>query len=123
MAHFSIGHVLRLRDGTYAVRSAAYPSCEGYDPQIWEAREQFRQALSEHVRQIIQQGEVPSALYLSLEEAESSFSEHCKREIEAPDRLPKTFDYVTIVELDLPAEDAERFAAIRIGQLLPETQW
>jgi hypothetical protein len=123
MAYFSIGHVLRLRDGMYAVRSADYPSCAGCDPQIWPAREQFRQALSEQVRQMILQGEVPSGLFLSLEEAQSSFSEHCNRQIEAPDRLPKTFDYVTIVELDLPAEDAERFAAIRIGQLLPQTQW
>jgi hypothetical protein len=122
MAHFSIAHVLRLRDGKYAVRSAEYPSCEGCDAQMWPAREQFRQALSEHVRQMIQDGEMPS-LYLSLEEAESTFSEHCKTQIQAPDRLPKTYDYAVIVEVNLPADDAERLAALRIGRLLPETQW
>jgi hypothetical protein len=121
MAHFSIAHVVRLRDGTYAVRSAAYPSCEGRDLQAWAARQQFRQALTEHIRQMIREGEVPP-LYLSLEEAEEDLREHCKIQIEAPDRLPKTFDYAVIVEVDLAAEDAERFAAIRIGELLPETR-
>jgi hypothetical protein len=121
MAHFSIAHIVRLRDGTFAVRSAQYPSCEGHDLQAWAAREQYRQALSEHVRQMIQEGEVPP-LYLSLEEAEEDLSEHCKLQIEAPDRLPKSYDYAVIVEIDLAAEDAERFAAIRIGELLPETR-
>jgi len=121
MAHFSIAHVLRLRDGMFAVRSAEYPSCEGHDAQMWAAREQYRRALSEHVRQMIQEGEVPP-LYLSLEEAESIFREQCKTQIPAPDRLPKTYDYAVIVEVDLPADDAERFAAIRIGKLLPETR-
>jgi hypothetical protein len=121
MAHFSIAHVLRLRNGMFAVRSAEYPSCEGHDLQVWPAREQYRQALSEHVRQMIQEGELPS-LYLSLEEAQEVMSEHCKLQIEAADRLPKTHDYAVIVEVNLAAEDAERFAAIRIGQLLPETR-
>jgi hypothetical protein len=121
MAHFSIAHVLRLRDGMYAVRSAEYPSCEGLDAEIWPAREQFRQALSEHVRQMIRDGEMPS-LYLSLEEAEAIFGEHCRTQIPAPDRLPKTYDYAVIVEVDLPADDAERLAAIRIGKFLPDTQ-
>jgi hypothetical protein len=121
MAHFSIAHVVRLRDGTYAVRSAAYPSCEGRDLQAWAARQQFRQALTEHIRQMIREGEVPP-LYLSLEEAEEDLREHCKIQIEAPDRLPKIFDYAVIVEVDLAAEDAQRFAAIRIGELLPETR-
>ena len=120
MAHFSIAHVLRLRDGRYAVRSAEYPSCEGYDAEMWPARQQFQQALSEHVHEMIQRGEMP-CLYLSLEEAEAIFSEHCKTQIPAPDRLPKTYDYAVIVEVNLPADDAERFAAIRIGKLLPET--
>jgi hypothetical protein len=43
-------------------------------------------------------------------------------QIEAPDRLPKTYDYAVIVEVDLAAADAERFAAIRIDELLPETR-
>lgn len=121
MAHFSIGYILRLRDGRYAVRSAEYPACEGCDLQVWPAREQFRQALTEHVRQIINQGEMPF-LYPSLEEAESSLSKHCRIQIPAADRLPNTFDFATIVEVELPAKDAERFAALRIGKLLPETQ-
>jgi hypothetical protein len=122
MAHFSIAHVLRTRGGMFAVRSAEYPSCEGCDAEMWPAREQFRQALSEHVREMIQQGEVPS-LCLSLEEAQALLGEHCKTQIPAADRLPKTYDYAVIVEVDLPADEAERFATIRIGKLLPETRW
>jgi hypothetical protein len=120
MAHFSIAHVVRLRDGMFAVRSAEYPTCEGRDLEMWPAREQFRQALSEHVRHMIQEGEMPP-LYLSLEEAESIFTEHCKAQLPAPDRLPKTFDYAVIVEVNLPPDEAERFAAIRIGKLLPDS--
>jgi hypothetical protein len=121
MAHFAIAHVMRLRDGLYAVRSAEYPGCEGRDVALWPARAQFRQALSEHVSRMIQDGEMPS-LFHSLEEAESALGEHCKVQIEAPDRLPKTFDYTVIVEVELAADDAERLAAIRIGKLLPETR-
>jgi hypothetical protein len=121
MAHFSIAYILRLRDGTFAVRSAAYPNCEGRDLHAWAAREQFRQALTAQVRQMIQEGEVPP-LYLSLEEAEDDLRAQCKVQIEAPDRLPKTYDFAAIVQVDLAAEDAERFAAIRIGELLPETR-
>jgi len=121
MAHFSIAHILRTRDGMFAVRSADYPACEGSDAEMWPAREQFRHAVSERVRDMIQQGELPP-LCLSLEEAESLLGEHCKMQIPAPDRLPKTYDYTVIVEVDLPAEDAERFAAIRIGKLLPDAK-
>jgi hypothetical protein len=121
MAHFSIAHVVRLRDGMFAVRSADYPTLEGCDAQMWPAREQYRRALCEHVRDMIQQGEIPP-LCLSLEEAESSLGEHCKTQIPAPDRLPKTYDYAMIVEVDLPPDDAERFAAIRIGRFLPEAK-
>jgi len=121
MAYFSIAHVLRRRDGLYAVRSAEYPTCEGCDVSVWPAREQFRLALSEQVGQMIRQGEIPS-LYLSLEEAQASLGEHCKMQIPAPDRLPRTHDYAVIVEVDVAADDAERFAALRIGKLLPETR-
>jgi hypothetical protein len=121
MAHFSIAHVVRLRDGTFAVRSPDYPACEGHDMDAWAARGQFRASLSEQVRQMIQDGEVPP-LYLSFEEAQEDLSLHCKVQIEAPDRLPKTYDYAVIVEVDLAAEEAERFAAIRIGELLPESR-
>jgi hypothetical protein len=121
MAHFAVGHVLQRRDGMYAVRSNEFPACEGRDVALWTAREQFRQALSEHVRHMIQQGELPS-LYVSLEEAESILIEHCRIQIPDPERRPKTYDYAVIVEVNLPAEEAERFAAIRIGKLLPETR-
>jgi ABC-type arginine transport system ATPase subunit len=121
MAHFSIAHVLRLRDGMFAVRSAEYPSCEGHDFQMWPAREQFRQALSERVRHMIQQGELPP-LCASLAEAQSSLAEHCKIQLPAADRLPKTYDYAVIVPLDLSPDDAERFAAARAGKLIPEPQ-
>jgi hypothetical protein len=120
MAYFSIAHVLRRQDGMYAVRSAEYPSCEGCGVSVWPAREQFRLALSEQVGQMIRQGEVPS-LYLSLEEAQSSLGEHCKIQIPAADRLPRTYDYAMIVEVDLAADAAERFATLRISKLLPET--
>lgn len=121
MAHFSIAHIVRLRDGTFAVRSAEFPSCEGRDMQMWPAREKFRAALSEHVRQMIEHGEMPR-LYPSLVEAEVKFSEHCKLQLPADDRLPNSFDYATIVDLDLPPDDAERLAAIRIEKLLPESR-
>src|ERR1700730_195764 len=121
MPYFSIAHVMQTRDGLFAVRSAEYPACEGRDFQMWQAREQFRQALSERVRQMIQQGEMPS-LYLSLEEAESNLVQHCKKQIPPADRLPKSYDYAVIVEVDLAADEAERFAAIRIGKLLPESK-
>ena len=121
MAYFSIAHVLRRQDGMYAVRSAEHPACDGCGVSVWPAREQFRLALSEQVGQMIRQGEVPS-LYLSLEEAQSSLSEHCKIQIPAADRLPGTYDYAMIVEVDLAADAAERFATLRIGKLLPETR-
>ena len=119
MAHFSIGHIVRLRDGMFAVRSADYPACEGRDQQVWPAREQFRQALSARVRQAIQRGEAPP-LFLTLQDAVASLPAHCKNQLEAPDRQPNTFDYAVIVEVELAAEEAERFISLRIGKLLPE---
>jgi hypothetical protein len=122
MPYFSIAHVLQRRDGLFAVRSTEFPACEGCDFQVWQAREQFRQALSEHVRQMIQQGEMPS-LHLSLEEAEAGLREHCKMQIPAPDRRPRTYDYPVIIEVSLADDDAERLAAMKIDKLLPETRW
>jgi hypothetical protein len=121
MAHFSIAHIVRLRDGTFAVRSTEFPACEGRDIQVWPAREKFRAALSDHVHGMIEHGEMPS-LYPSLEEAEAKFGEHCKLQIAADDRLPQSFDYAMIVEVSLPPDDADRLAAIRIGKLLPEAR-
>jgi hypothetical protein len=121
MAHFSIAHVLRLRDGTYAVRSADYPECEGRDVQVWPAREKFRAALSKHVSGMIEQGELPPALYPSLDEAQSRFGAHCRMQLAAEDRQPNTFDYAVIVNLELPRIGSERLAALRVGKLLPES--
>jgi hypothetical protein len=121
MTHFSIAHVLRLRDGMFAVRSAEFPSCEGQDSQMWSAREQYRQALSERVREMIRNGETPS-LCVSVAEAEASLAEHCKMQLPAEDRLPKTYDYAVIVDLELAPDDAERFAVARSRKLLPEPQ-
>jgi hypothetical protein len=47
--------------------------------------------------------------------------ERCKIQIPAADRLPRTYDYAMIVEVDLAADAAERFATLRISKLLPET--
>ena len=113
MSHFSIAHVVRLRDGTFAVRSTEFPSCEGRDIQMWPAREKFRAALSEHVREMIEHGEMPR-LYPSLGDAEAKFGEHCRQQIPAEDRMPNSFDYATIVDLQLPPDDADRLAALRI---------
>lgn len=121
MAHFSIAHVVRLQDGMYAVRSADYPNCEGRDIQVWPAREKFRAALLELVQEMIGEGEMPPGLCLSLEEVQAKFGEHCRRQLEAEDRLPGTSDYAVVVDLDLPATEAERYVAIRTRKLLPES--
>lgn len=122
MAHFSIAHVLRLRDGSYAVRCADYPECEGRDVEAWPAREKFCAALSEQVQEMIGQGELPPGLYVSLDEAQAKFGEHCRMQLEAEDRQPNTFDYAVIVEVSLPAAEAERYAKMRVGKLLPESR-
>jgi hypothetical protein len=122
MAHFSIAHVLRLRDGMYAVRSADYPQCEGRDVQVWPAREKFRTALSEQVTGMIEQGELPPALYPTLDEAQSKLGVHCRMQLESEDRQPNTSDYAVIVDLDLPSIEAERLTALRVGKLLPESR-
>jgi hypothetical protein len=106
----------------YAVRSTDYPECEGRDVQVWPAREKFRTALSQRLSGMIEQGELPPGLYPSLEEVQSKFSAHCRIQIEAADRQPGTFDYAVIIEVSLAAAQAERFAAIRIGKLLPESR-
>src|SRR6516164_8887134 len=105
MAHFSIAHIVRLRDGTYAVLSADYPGCEGRDIQAWPARERFRAALSEQVHAMIGEGELPPGLYLSVE-----------------DRQPQTSDYAVIVDFELSAAEAERFAKMRAHSRLPESR-
>ena len=119
MAHYSIAHVVRLRDGMLSVRSAEYPACEARDVQMWPARDQFREALTLRARAAIAKGELPP-IYQTIEEARANLPAHCEIQVDAPDRLPKTFDYAVIVELDLPAEEAERFTSIRVGKLLPE---
>ena len=68
MLWYALANQIRLRDGTYAVRSVDYPECEGRSPQGWAAREEFRRALRDRVRQMIEKGEVP-ILYRLLDEA------------------------------------------------------
>ena len=122
MAHFSIAHIVRLRDGTYAVLSADYPQCEGRDIQAWPAREKFRAALSEQVHALIGEGELPPGLCLSLEEAQAAFDAQCRTPLEVEDRQPQTSDYAVIVDFDLSAAEAERFAKMRAHSRLPESR-
>jgi hypothetical protein len=119
MTHFSIGHIMRLRDGSFAVRSVEDPECEGRDLLVWPARELFRQAMTERAHQAIAEGELPP-LYRSLEDARASLPEHCEIQIDEPDRMPNTLDYAVIVEIALAEEEVERLKTIRIGKLLPE---
>ena len=122
MTHFAIAHVLRLRDGLYAVRSAEFPGCEGRDLELWPAREQFRQALSEHVGADDpgRRDAVPCSL--RWRRRKQAWARIAGSQIEAEDRMPKTYDYAVIVEVDLAPDDAERLAALRIGKLLPQAQ-
>ena len=122
MAHYSIAHVVRLRDGMFAVRSADYLECEGRDVQVWPASEKFRAALAEQVCGMIEEGELPPALYPSLDEAQSKLAAQCRMQLAAEDRRPNTFDYAVLVELDLAPAEAERLASLRVGRLLPESR-
>jgi hypothetical protein len=72
MLLFAVAHLLRLRDGTYAVRSTEHPECEGRSVDAWPAREQFRRTLAARAEQLVEKGEEP-ALYYSPEEVEAIF--------------------------------------------------
>jgi hypothetical protein len=76
MLLFALGHLLKLSDGAFAVRSADYPDCEGRNQQMWPARQQFRLALGERVRKMIDDGRLP-ILYESLDEVKDIFPAHC----------------------------------------------
>lgn len=108
---FVLAYLVRLRDGTYAVRSPDYPGCEGRDPEPWPAREHFRRAISDRIHEMIEQSEVP-VLYRSHYEIKPIFLSHCKTEIPAPDRLPNTYDYGVIEHVALSPEGAERLTAM-----------
>jgi hypothetical protein len=119
MMLFAVAHLLRLSDGTYAVRSTDYPECEGRDKQIWPARERFRRALNERVEEMLERGERP-ALYWSAEEIQPFFEAHCAMQIPAPDRMPSTFDVGLIEPVMLSSASAERLDAIRTSQAWEE---
>jgi hypothetical protein len=112
MLLYAVAHQMRLSDGSYAVRSAQYPGCEGRSPQPWLARREFQRALCERVSNMIQEGKIPT-LYHSLEEVKSIFAGHCRMQIVAEDRLPTTFDYGVIELVSLSADAAEHLAAMR----------
>ena len=117
MVFLALAYVIRLRDGTYAVRSSDYPDCEGRSSQGWPAREQFRRVLADRVRQMIDQGEIPVQ---SLDQVAPIFQSHCRRQIPAPDRLPNTNDYGVIEPVELSPEVAER---LRINIAHQVRQW
>ena len=116
MLLYALANQIRLRDGTYAVRSADYPECEGRSPQGWAAREKFRRALRDRARQVIEEGEVP-ILYRSLDEVAPIFKSHCRKPIPAPDRLPNTFDLGVIEQVILSDDVAARFASMVSAQV------
>jgi len=112
MMLFAVAHLLRLCDGTYAVRSTDYPGCEGRDQHIWPAREQFRCALDECVAEMLERDERPT-LYWSFDQIKPFFLAHCRTQIHAPDRRPNTFDVGLIEPVTLSAASAKRLEAIR----------
>jgi hypothetical protein len=116
MLLYVLANQIRLRDGTYAVRSADYLECEGRSPQVWAAREEFRRALGDRVRQMIEQGDVP-ILYRSLDEVAPIFKSHCRKQIPARDRLPNTFDLGVIEQVSLSGDVATRFASMVSAQV------
>ena len=108
---FAVAHALQLEDGSYAVRSPEFPGCEARSTRIELAREQFGDVLRDRLVAMIAAGEVP-ALY-TYEELATSFSERCKVQMVAPDRLPGTFDKVMAVRATLAPEAATRIKTVR----------
>ena len=119
MLLYALANQIRLRDGTFAVRSADYPECEGRSPQGWAAREEFRLSLGDRVPQMIEEGNVP-ILYRSLDEIAPIFKSHCRKQMPAPDRLPNTFDLGVIEEVSLSDDVATRFASMVSAQIRQE---
>ena len=113
MQLFALAHALQLRDGTFVVRSPDVPGCETQNFRIEAARQAFGEALSARLLQMMEAGEAPT-LY-SFEELESSYAVRCRRQIEAPDRMPGSFDRVMAIRAKLPPEAAERLAAMRVS--------
>ena len=111
MMLFAVAHLLRLCDGTYAVRSTDYPGCEGQDQQVWSAREQFRRAVDKRVEEMLERDQRPT-LYWSADEIKPIFAAHCRIQIPAPDRMPNTFDVGLIEPVMLSAASAQRLEAI-----------
>src|SRR5579864_7413520 len=121
MLLFALAHLLKLSDGAFAVRSADYPDCEGRNPEMWPARQQFRLALSERVQTMIDDGSLPN-LYESLAEVKPIFPAHCNRRLLAPDRLPNSFDWGLIEFVELNSDYAKRLSTLRKMQNGGRTQ-
>ena len=119
MVFLALAYVIRLRDGTYAVRSLDYPHCEGRSSQGWPARERFRRIVGDCIRQMIHRGEIPM-LYESLDQVTPIFQSHCRKQIPAPDRLPNTNDYGVIEPVELSPKVAEQ---LRINIAHQVRQW
>jgi hypothetical protein len=60
---------------------------------------------------MIEEGDVP-ILYRSLDEVAPIFKFHCRKQIPASDRLPKTFDLGVIEQVILSDDVAARFASM-----------
>src|SRR5262252_5214807 len=112
MWYAALAQLLRLQDGSFAVRSADYPECEGRSTEAWTARVAFRRSLADRVQELIALGQVPK-LYRSPE-LQAAFPSHCRLQIPASDRAPNTFDFGVIEPVKL-SSDAEH----RLASLLP----
>jgi hypothetical protein len=112
MLLFAVAHALRLRDGTYAIRSPDLPGCEVRGSQLQLVREEFSEALRDRALEMVKAGETPR-LY-TFEELESCFAVHCQSQVQAPDRLSGSFDTAIIVRAKLPDETARRVLAMRV---------
>ena len=118
MLCIAFAHLLHLADGTFAVRSSEYPEVEGRDSDRWSAREQFRHALGECVRRMIDQGRLP-VLFDSVDEIKQSFPTYSKKFLVATDRLPKSSDIALIIPVELAPTTAD--ALQRLSSVSVET--
>jgi hypothetical protein len=109
---FALAYLLRLRDGTYVVRSPDYPECEGRSSEAWPARERFRDALGDRVQQMVRQGQVP-VLYDSADNLAPTLSALSRTQISEPDRHPSTYDTWLIVPVSPTGATAERLGTMR----------
>src|SRR5437867_8444389 len=53
---FAVAHAVQLEDGSYAVRSSAFPGCEARSSRVELAREQFGDVLRDRLLAMIAAG-------------------------------------------------------------------